>query len=154
MTDADFEEYCFLRLYSIDLDTALNALRVTKRYKKLAVKCALLRDVTVTYGRPFSTNRGIEITKHQLSISHVPKNLRALHEELMQLRNNQFAHTDLKFHNPKVAKFGTRNRPVFPMTFKNFDYQKIFERLNDVETLIKSIDTSITSKIQHYEKHI
>ena len=99
MDAAQFEKYCFLRLYSIDLDTALHTIKVLRRYKRPDVRYPLLRDIAVTYAHPFSGNEGDHIHNDRLSSrKHVPKHLRKLHDELIRLRQEQFAHTDLKFY--------------------------------------------------------
>jgi len=152
MSPTEFESYRFLRLYSIDLDTATKAIAVVQRYKRGDVQAALLRDVAVTYARPFSVNRGVEIPKHQLPIRHVPKTARALHKELLDLRNWQFAHTDLKFHDPKVARFGTAAKPWYPMSFKSFDYQGLLRRLPDIKALVEAVEHSVNTEIQRYEE--
>ena len=152
MTPAAFETYCFLRLYSIDLDTAAKAIPVLRRYKRADVQVALLRDIAVTYARPFSVNRGNEIPKHQLPLTHVPKSARALHKELIDLRNSQFAHTDLKFHDPKVARFGTKQKPWYPMSFKSFDHHRLLHRLAEIEALVKAVEQSVNAEVQRYEE--
>ncbi|MES1992243.1 MAG: hypothetical protein V4457_01290 [Pseudomonadota bacterium] len=152
MDSAAFEKYCFLRLYSIDLDTALHTIRVMRRYKRQDVLFPLLRDVAVTYARPFSVNRGNEIQKHQLpSKSHVPKPHRALHDELVRLRMEQFAHTDLQYYRPRVAKFSRRTKPWYPMSFKGYDYAGLLGRIAEIEELIVAVECSIRSEIERCE---
>lgn len=154
MTPTEFETYGFLRLYSIDLDTTVKAIPVLRRYKRGDVQVALLRDIAVTYARPFSINRGILIPRHQLSLIHVPKSARAIHKELIDLRNSQFAHTDLRFHDPKVANFGTKQKPWYPMSFKCFDYRRLLDRLSEVEALVKAVEKSVNAEITRYEERI
>lgn len=152
MSPAEFETYCFLRLYSIDLDMAVKAIPVLRRYKRGDVQIALLRDIAVTYARPFSGNRGKLIPRHQLPLSHVPKSARTLHKEVIGLRNSQFAHTDLTFHDPKVARLGSKQQPFYPMSFKPFDYRRLLGRLSEVEDLIKAVEGSVNAEIDHYEE--
>jgi hypothetical protein len=141
MDSSAFEKYCFFRLYSIDLDTALHTIRVMRRYKRQDVLVPLLRDVAVTYARPFSVNRGKEISKHQISSkSHVPKPNRPLHDELVRLRMEQFAHTDLQYYRPRVAKFSGRTKPWYPMSFKGYDYAGLLGRIAEIEELIVAVE--------------
>ena len=143
-----------MRLYSIDLDTTVKAIPVLRRYKRGDVQVALFRDIAVTYARPFSVNRGILIPKHHLSLTHVPKSARAMHKELIDLRNSQYAHTDLKFHDPRVASFGTKQKPWHPMSFKYFDYRRLLDRLSEVEALVKAVEKSVNAEIMRYEERI
>jgi len=152
MTNAEFESYCFLRLYSIDFNTAAHAIVTLKRYRKADVQVALLRDIAVTYARPFSFNRGNEHAKHQLSLEHVPRAARDLHRRLLELRNSQFAHTDLKFLNPKVARFGTREKPWYPMSFKSVDYLGLLRQLPAIKALIQAIEESVNAEVRTYEQ--
>lgn len=152
MTKAEFENYCFLRLYASDLNTAIHAIATLKRYRKADVQVALLRDIAVTYARPFSINRGNEHRKHNLDPKHVPSHAMALHEHLLKLRNSQFAHTDLTFHNPKVAKFGTKENPWYPMSLKSFDYRGLLRRVPEIRALIKAVEENLKTEIRRYEQ--
>lgn len=152
MDTKEFEKYQFLRLYSIDLDTALHTFRILKRYKREDIRRVLLRDVAVAYARPFSGNKGQLIPKHQLQEKHVPVGGRGLHEELIRLRNEQFAHTDLKFYRPKVARFGSGAQKWFPMAFRGYDYGHLFRQLTAIESLIKYVEHSVRVEIGRYEQ--
>lgn len=152
MDAATFERYCFLRLYAIDLDTAFHTIKVLRRYKRADVQFPLLRDIAVTYARPFSINKGEEIRKDRLSSrKHVPKPLRALHEELIRVRMEQFAHTDLKFYRPKVSKFTGTTKPWFPMAFKGYDYAALLRQIPQIEELVREVERSIQTELANYE---
>ena len=111
--EARFEQYKFLRLHSIDMDTALGTLKILKRYRRDDIKVALLRDIAVVYSRPFSLNKGMK-GKHCLSEKkYVPAEYRDLHSKLLDLRNKQFAHTDVTFHDPKFMKWKARREQLF-----------------------------------------
>jgi hypothetical protein len=149
-----FERYCFLRLYSIDLDTALQSIKVIRRYKRADVLYPLLRDIAVTYARPFSGNNGEHIRSHTLSLrNHVPSLSRGLHNELIRLRMQQFAHTDIKFYRPKVAKFQGAKAPWFPMAFKGYDYGALLGQLTQIEELIREVGQSIRSELASFERN-
>ena len=147
------EQYYFLRLYSIDMNTAREAIKVLRRYRKKDVQYALLRDITVTYARPFSTNKGDTIKKHKLKMKHVPKNMRELHNELLRVRMQQFAHTDLTYYNPKLARFSTKPKSPVVMAFKGYDYARLLRKLPDIEKLIKAVEYSIHKELREYERN-
>jgi len=149
---ADFETYYFLRLYSIDFNAAANTARMIKRYKRGDVVSALLRELAVSYARPFSVNKGKLFPKHQLSLVYVPKASRSLHSELLELRQHQFAHTDLNFHSPKISRLITKGEPIYPMSFKSFDYQALLRQLPAIETLINEVALNVNAKIKQYEQ--
>jgi len=139
------EPYYFLRLYSVDLSTAVAAFKVLKCYVEPEVQYPVLRDLIVTYVRPFSTNQGRE-GKNVLSVKkHVPKTMRSLHGELVRARMQQFAHTDLTYYSPKViTSLG------FGMSFKGFDYAALLRRLSDIEDLVKAVEASVNAEILQY----
>ncbi len=152
MDTVTFEKYCFLRLYAIDLDTALHTVKVLRRYKRADVKYPLLRDISVAYARPFSGNEGEKISRHQLSSGkRIPKAMKDLHTELLRLRKEQFAHTDLKFYRPRVAKFHGKTKPWFPMSFKGYDYTTLLKQLPQIEALIRAVESSVQAEIANYE---
>ena len=149
---AKFENYKFLRLHSVDMNTALGTLKMLKRYRRDDIKVALLRDIAVIYSRPFSGNRG-KTGKHFLSESkYVPAEYLDLHDRLLDLRNKQFAHTDATFHDPKFMKWKGDKGVAFPMSFKTFDYLGLLRDLKKVEALIKSVESNINSAAREYEK--
>ena len=148
---AKFEQYKFLRLHSVDMNTALATLKMLKRYRRDDIKVVLLRDVAVIYSRPFSGNRG-NLVKHHLSEKkYVPTQYRDLHSKLLDLRNKQFAHTDVIFHDPKFMKWQGEKGVAFPMSFKSFDYIGLLRDLKNVEALIKSVESNINKAAREYE---
>jgi len=151
MDPKEFEKYQFLRLYSIDLDTALHTFRVLKRYRRDDVRFIILRDIAIAYARPFSANKGNFIPTDTLQQKHVPPASRALHKELLRLRNEQFAHTDLKFYNPKVARFGSETKKWYPMSFKGYDYNALLQQIDEIEHLIRAVEQSVNAEITKCE---
>lgn len=65
-------------------------------------RSVLMRDMIVSYARPFSGNRAGHLRKHKLQAERVPDEYKWLHEDLLQLRNELIAHTDLLRRNPRV----------------------------------------------------
>lgn len=142
-------------MYSIDLDTALHSIKVLRRYKRPDVQYALLRDLTITYVRPFSGNTGIKGKQrnHMLTTKkRVPKHLMPLHKELVRLRMEQFAHTDLTYYKPRAVKISFIPSGAYGMTFKGFDYAGLLSKLPQIEELIRTVESSVNAEIAHYEK--
>jgi hypothetical protein len=147
------EQYKFYRLCEHDFDMAIHTLKILRRYKRSDVRNALLRDITVAYAKPFSTNRGA-LSQHSLSLKHVPLPMRGLHKELIDLRNQLFAHTDLTFKNPKVANWSSGKHKWFPMSFRGFDYNNLNKRVNEISNLIYSVQNELLKKIKGIENSI
>lgn len=141
------EQYYFYRLYSIDLDDAKHILRILKRYRRKDVRYCLLRDLVVTYCRPFSGNKGDKIPKHILTKKVVPKDLHSLHDELVNLRNQIFAHTSYIYKRPKVANWSTDAYKWFPMSFRGFDYNKLDSQVSKIGQLVTAVEKNLQEKI-------
>ena len=150
ITSGEFETYCFLRLYSSDLNDCRHTLRMVRRYSKTDILYALLRDLAVTYSRPFTGNRGKVIKKHFLSLKYVPSAHREMHERLLELRNSQFAHSSLEFHDPKVTKVGN----MFWMSRKGVGFEYLNQSLEEIGSLIKSVEASINSAALVFQARI
>lgn len=147
------EKYHFYRLYYIDMDLAQHSLRVLKRYRLKDVRFCLLRDIVVSYARPFTGNKGEKIPRHTLTQRVVPKHLRPLHEELIDARNQLFAHTDLTYRRPKSANWSTAERKWFPMSFRGYDYDKLDRRVDDIENLIRAVTGNLQTEIEQIEEN-
>jgi hypothetical protein len=147
------EKYHSYRLYSIDLGSALHPLRVLKRYRREDVRYCLLRDIVVSYARPFSGNKGEKIPKHTLTKKVVQKELRPLHCELIDARNRLFAHTDFTYRRPKTVDLSTSGRKWFPMSLRSYDYGKLDRRVLEIEKLIASVTANLQSEIEHMEEN-
>jgi hypothetical protein len=129
MTLHEIEQYYFLRLYAIDFDSTLHSLRILRRYRRKDVRYCILRELVVSYARPFSKNKGLHIPKHEMGKDVVPTELRTLHDELVILRQEQFAHTDYTYRKPKVANWSSPGRRWFPMSFRGYDYSSLDKRV-------------------------
>jgi hypothetical protein len=153
------EQYNFYMLADTDMNQALNTLKLIRRYKKKDVINALIRDVVVTYSRPFTYCKGNYKTKYMLDKDEfVPKKFHALHEKIIRYRHQVFAHTDLTLRKPRLGRlqFGSGNRYamsckiISPRDFENYlpkigetihqVKENIFTKLRDIEKELDSIE--------------
>lgn len=126
-------EYRFLALYSQDMAIALSTLSKLRQRQTDDFCEMMLRDIIIAYSRPFSSNRGPDSTRHRLSLEFVPQECRALHVELMDLRNRLFAHTDMSARKPVVKSYpGNANF----IAIRDADYATLLSRIDDIEALI------------------
>jgi hypothetical protein len=143
------EQYCFYMLAETDMNQAPNSLKIIRRYKKKDVINALIRDVVVTYSRPFSNCKGIHIATHRLDKDKfVPQNLHALHEKITKYRHQIFAHTDLTARKPTLARFpiGSCYRPA--MSFKGYSPRDFENDLPRIEEIIHKVQENISRKMR------
>ena len=152
VTRRDAENYRFLRLYSIDLEMARQACDLLARQGSPELQFSVLRDVVVTYARPFSNNRGRVFRSHRLEVTVVPTTMRPLHTELLALRNQAFAHTDHDFHNPRIARWPrSTGGATYPMSFRNPGYLSLVTRLDEIRDLIVLVENKVNAIVRDFE---
>lgn len=148
------ERRAFLHLCSIDLDVARHALRMLDRYTRKDVRYSILRDVVVTYARPFSDNKGKRITSHRLPEKIVPEKLRPLHSELISYRNQLFAHTDLNYYEPKFPVRSTSEVFGDVMISHRFDCSQLDGRVEEIQMLLGQVEQSIWEKVEIIKRRL
>lgn len=152
ITRAQVEDYRFLRLYSIDLEMAKQGCDLLAAQTDLTLRHALLRDLIVTYGRPFSTNRGRVHKRHRLPDSIVPFAKRRLHAELKALRDQSFAHTDHDFRNPQIARWPRKSGgATYALGFSNPSYDLLLSRLPEIRDLIVTVENAVNALARTFE---
>lgn len=152
MDEKTFEKYSFLKIYTIDFDSASHLFKVLKRYKRKDVRYSLLRDIVVTYARPFSQNKGTLLRNHSLPLRLVPKNCRPLHNLLIKVRNQLFAHTDLSYRSPQIVNWSKKGEPRFPMAFRGFNYDQLDSRVDEINSLVQQVDFKLKEETYKIEK--
>lgn len=148
----DFEEYLFLRMFSMDIDDVRYGLAEFEKPEFSPLRYRLLRDAIVSYGRIFSKNYGKKIRRHSAPISFVPAEHLALHKELISLRDQRFAHSDLTVANPRIARWKTKNGWAYPISFKGFGYERFEQRLDQMRKLVRVVRDAIERDIMRYEE--
>ena len=143
--------YRLHRLYSIDLDSVRQSLRLIRRYRRNDIRFCVFRELVVTYGRPFSGSRRPDAERYCLPPEFVPSEYRSLHDELMTLRNQLFAHTDYTYHQPTVTRWQTERGLVFPMSFRRGEYEKWLKRLDEIGRLVEALDTLLRRRTSELE---
>ena len=89
------------------------------------LRAALFRDAVVSYVKPFSGNRGVH-TKKGLKINEtgIPKELKAVHKEIVGIRNELFAHMDLKRQMPQLDVYKIKGKKHVSFTVTG--YEKVY----------------------------
>ena len=145
------EWYVFLRLCEHDLDSARSSIRMIKCYREEGVKLALIRDVIISYARPFSKNRGRITEEHRLKDSFVPMEHKALHDDLLRFRDQVFAHTDIKAHDPTLGRWPAKSGYIYPIAFKNLSANLFANKLQEMSALIQEVHNAINAEEQIIE---
>jgi hypothetical protein len=151
--DSEGEEYSFLRLYSIDFDMAKQACDLLATQSAPTLQYCILRDIVVSYARPFSGNRGTFLKSHRLPVALVPLSMRGLHEELATLRDQVFAHTDQDFRRPQLARIDRSDGSGwYPMGFRNPSYESLLARTAEIRTMIVALEDLVNGEVRSREK--
>jgi hypothetical protein len=145
------EHYRFQRLYSIDLDMVEHDLALLRRYRRQDIRYCILRDIVVTYARPFSANRGEHFRNHSLRESFVPAESRQLHAWLISLRNQLLAHTDYSHHKPTVGRWPMGSRYAYPMSFRVPDYARLERETDNIRELVSKVVTALNADLRRIE---
>lgn len=104
MKTANEESYIFRHLALIDMERVLRSLEYLDDLEDEYLKEVLFRDAVLSYVKPFSGNRGV-YTKKWLKITdeeYVPEELKSVHNDLVNIRNELFAHIDMKRQMPHL----------------------------------------------------
>lgn len=141
--DAQLEEYCFLRHCSNDLLAARQRLDVALKQQDQSILFALLEGAVVVYARPFSGTRGKHKRKYLLAKAFVPAASATLHKELIRLRNELFAHTDVAHHDSKMMGHGA----LLLMTRKIADFASLSHRASDIGALFRDVEMNVNAKL-------
>ena len=150
--DSELAAYGFLRLYSIDLEMARQSCDLLETIRELQARQPILRDAVISYCRPFSGNRAKDGSTHHLSLRFVPTELRGLHEELFDLRMQAFAHTDVEFRNPQIARWPrTAGGANYLVGFRNPSYDDLLRRIPEIRDLVCQVENSINTKVRKLE---
>lgn len=149
----DNVDYLFLRIYSMDLQTAMQSLAALDRCVDPAVRMCIIRDIIVIYCRPFAGNREAEAerSKHRLDQvlpRVIPERHAALHLELKRLRNKLFAHSDLDAYGPTAGMWDGKDGPAFPMSFTGLYHEDLNERLPEIRDLVQTVETAVNNEIR------
>lgn len=133
----DQEQYVFKHLSLIDMERAQKSIKVMQASKDEYIKEALFRDAVISYVRPFSGNRGEHVKNGlKLKMSVVPKEMKNSHIEIEKVRNQLFAHNDVKQQN---VQFGPGS------SFAIKGYEKVF--LNHLVDPLRALAESVHTKL-------
>lgn len=151
--DRELEEYSFLRLYSIDFEMAKQACDLLSRQTSDELRYCILRDIVVSYARPFSKNRGRLIRLHRLEADLVPVAMRPLHTELVTLRDQVFAHSDQEFRKPQLARWPRKDgTATYPMGFRNPAYDQLLARMAEVRVMVIALESLVNESVASHER--
>jgi hypothetical protein len=145
----EIERFLFLFMADLDFLAAEEAIAVLNFSRKTidhsplvkGLTESLMRDITISYARPFSENRGIMQKRHRLQMDAlVPKEFHELHNELIERRDTIFAHTDLSALPRLISRYVTREgKGQYAVTFKKPKFEDLYEDVPKIMNLLAEI---------------
>ncbi len=145
------------RLFSSDMNDAFHGLKMLRKYKRGDIRYCLIQMVVVSYARPFSSNKVLgEQKKGRYDLKkeiHVPQALWSFHEEVIEMRNQVFAHTDHSFRKPKIANWSNDEQGMFfPMVARGFYYDTVNKKVPEISTLIEAVNNNLNAEITRLQE--
>lgn len=136
---AEEEFYVFLRFADGDISQALIALDHLPEVEADFLRLCLLKDAAISYCRPFKKSRGAFNKSLKLDNSYVPVCFIGLHTELVDLRDQVFAHTDIDVRSPVLHCWTREPKPIFPIQFKSHNYPQLLAREQEMRSLFIAV---------------
>ena len=84
----------------------------------------------------------------------MPLDMRPLHQELLRLRMQLFAHTDLSFREPQVARWRMRGGTMFGLAFRHGSLELLDRRAPRIHDLVGAVMDNLAAKIADLESRI
>lgn len=97
------ERYVLHYLALIDMERTRRSLEYRDKTENKHLRDALLRDAVVCYAKPFSSNKDLSGKPGlRVASAFVPADMSDAHKEILDLRNQLFAHMDIDKQAPNV----------------------------------------------------
>ncbi|MFA5974980.1 MAG: hypothetical protein WC859_02295 [Elusimicrobiota bacterium] len=154
MDNKNEEMFVFNRFAFDDFTEALRAVRVSKVLENVEAKSFLVRYSVIAYCRPFTKCRGKIENTIRLDESYVPPEHLPFHRQLLDLRDQLIAHTDLKVLDPKLYGWKTKVGPMYPIGFKPPDPKEVLKQVDSLEAIFSSVMDEAHRRITAMEKSL
>jgi hypothetical protein len=149
MKDETQERYVFLRFVIQDFYECAETLELLENSEKNEIKMALFKSAVIAYARPFSGNKAV----HKKQNWHLDENWVTdleTHKLAIEYRSKLFAHSDIPYRSPNLAKIGNH----FPISMRGTYFEKYMELVEPLEKLSKKMISVLIDKVKEYEvKH-
>ena len=115
------DQLALAHLALIDMERVQKSIEYLRDTDDKYLESALFRDAVISYARPFSSNRFSDQSKGlRISDNHIPKELTDTHKEVLALRDELIAHTDMTVQKPKIEKYQDDVGHNFSMTVSGY----------------------------------
>lgn len=117
------------------------------RTKDKFLKAVLFRDAVISYAKPFLNNNYSDGTKGlRINSKCVPAKLKTYHNEILALRNELIAHTDMTRQHPLIEKYEDEVGPNFSITVKGYETIHEDHLIEPLRELAKAVHKHLINK--------
>jgi hypothetical protein len=148
------DQLALAHLSLIDMERVQRSIEYLRGTEEMDLKAALFRDAVVSYAKPFSSNRYSDQTKGlRISSDHVPKEQKALHDEILALRDELIAHTDMPVQNPKIEKYQDEVGQNYSMSVSGYETIHKEHLIEPLLKLAKAVHGSLIGSRPDHSKN-
>jgi hypothetical protein len=146
----DEEKYVFYNsIVDMSINDSINSYALLMKYidLDLSLRMPLLRDVVISYLKPFKKTQGRLNKNHTIEASDIAiekEDLLVVHNKLLAYRDQVFAHYDLSIRSPRSSSIGISLRG---QGYYWEDYAKIIPQIGELLAYVKGLI------IAYKEKH-
>ena len=138
------DQLALAHLALIDMDRVQKSIECLRDTHDKYLKSALLRDAVISYAKPFSGNRFSDQSKGlRISDNHVPKELADTHKEILALRDELIAHTDMTLQKPEIGKRQDEVGHNYSMTVSGYETIYKDHLIDPLFNLAKAVHASL-----------
>jgi len=149
MKDETQERYVFFRFAIQDFYECAETLELLENSDSNEVKMALFKAAVVAYARPFSGNKAVH-KKHNWRLDENWITDQETHNLTTEYRSKLFAHSDIPYRSPNLAKIGNH----FPISMRGTYFEQYMELVEPLARLSKQMISVLIDKTKEYEvKH-
>lgn len=138
------DQLALAHLSLIDMERVQKSIEHLLSANDKHLKAALFRDAVISYAKPFSNNRYSDRTKRlHISENHVPKELVDVHNEILALRDELIAHTDMTIQIPSIDKYQDDIGHNYSMTISGYETIHKDRLIDPLLKLAKAVHSSL-----------
>jgi hypothetical protein len=148
MKNFDEEYYVFLKACENDFRVSLKSFYFVDKQEFGFHQLVYLRDAVISYGRPFSGNRGVHKKVLRLEGDLIPVEFREIHLYAISLRDTLFAHSDIQARKPELLVLGHEENEVLVNENERIYLTDVKSKLANFPRLLEEARKSIESRLK------
>jgi hypothetical protein len=138
------DQLALAHLALIDMERVQKSIEYLRTTNDEYLRSVLFRDAVISYAKPFTNNRFSDQSKGlRIGNNHVPRELADAHKEVLALRDELIAHTDMTAQKPAVEKYTDEVGYNFSMTVSGYEVIHKDQLVDPLLKLSKAVHASL-----------